>query len=283
MIPLYVMLCPDPVVLLGTVNRIARSYFIGPVIVGIVALAGTTASEYLFDVEDLFEYPDYGLWGVSFAWNCMWWSLLLLASSRPQKVDTIKTTRVPIRALPVLGFLFLFAMAPYVGLRNYPALAMFSNLRTEGHWPNHFFPSVDLFGYQKDYAFVVSSNFGPLRDVQVNLGELFPKKLTSVATSFNLSTEFYICPPVWMSDETAFRPFSIPFIEMRRRVAKSLPIANDTFIEYIRFKPGTEPAQLRFDADSIDEHKELTTPLSVMEEYLVRFRSFDDNYSPCRH
>ena len=282
MVPLYVLLSPNRSALLSVVNRAADSRLIGPAMTCLLAISGRSASSLLLN-EHLFEYPNYGLWGVSIAWNLMWWIFLIYSCIVSRPVP--KKCSLPMRATPIICFIFLFAMTPYVGLRNYPALAMFSNLRTEGIKPNHFLPSIDLFDYQNDYVTVTATNFRPIQDLQVNLGQLFPDKLKSAAKTFNLSTEFYICPPQWMQSthQVDFKPFSVPFIELRRRMSIQSRPADRNFIEFIRFKSESAPTFHWVDGESSDTFEELFRPLSFFEKYFVRFRSYDDDYSPCRH
>ncbi|MDA9189438.1 hypothetical protein N9O57_00485 [bacterium] len=51
----------------------------------------------------------------------------------------------------VWGFLFVFSLFPYLGLRNLGTFAMFSNLKNIGGVNNHFFiPQFDVFPFLKD-------------------------------------------------------------------------------------------------------------------------------------
>jgi hypothetical protein len=288
MIPLYVMLCPNPAVLTSNIQTILESKALKTILMGCIAWGWSSAGSVLVGESDLFEYPNYGMWGISVVWNIFWWSLILFSCfSRP--ASTKFESRYPsATAVPILLILVVFAMSPYVGLRTYPALAMFSNLRTEGRNPNHFFPSFDLFGYQSDYVRVLDTNVAPLVDLQIDLGSEFPDSLKSIVRSFNLSSEFYICPPRWTeSKPRIFRPFNVPFVEVRRRVqsmnrSQELSTTN-TFIEFIRYQPGKTSRQTRFNLSDSELSHEIFTPLNWFEETFVRFRSFDDEYSPCRH
>lgn len=116
----------------------------------------------------------------------------------------------------------LFGLTPYLGLRNYPALAMFSNLRVEAGRSNHLFigDDFDLTGWQRDYVTVHDTDIPALQLLQIDLGQRFtPATLRSLA-SVNVSAEFWITPPLsaWPYPPTrAFVPYSAPFLELRRR------------------------------------------------------------------
>ena len=290
MVPLYVVLVPGDS-LRVLINRMRSSLVVTGALLAILVISSTSASMLLFEEINLFEYPPYGLWGVSVAWNCIWWTVIVAATIGSGGMDSSvwNALRPNIMVRSVVLFLLIFALTPYVGLRNYPALAMFSNLRTEGSRPNHWVPSYDFFGYQRDWVRVTSTNFGPVRDLQINLGHMFPAKLLHSAATFNVSSEFYICPPTWESDIHTFVPFNTPFIEIRRRVSSfdwakydSAEIG-ELFIEYERYLGGSKLDTVRFSSFGLARHSELTEPLSWFEKYLVRFRTFSEEYSPCRH
>ena len=146
MVPLYTILCPNSERLLSVVNRLMSSRIFIAIIVGLFSLFWMSAPVMLLGERELFEYPNYGLWGVSVLWNSVWWIVILFASLASISERELVSIFPPIKAWPVLLFLTLFALSPYIGLRTYPALAMFSNLRTEGNRPNHFLLDFDLFG-----------------------------------------------------------------------------------------------------------------------------------------
>ena len=287
MVPVYVMLVPETVDLESVINRVTCSGTAMGMVVAALAIAYMQAPYLLFGERDLFEYPDYGLWGVSLVWNCLWWTALVYANLRAVKsraVGVVGPCKTPILAKLVLACLVTFAMTPYIGLRNYPALAMFSNLRTEGPNPNSFMPSHDLFGYQKDWVEIRSSNFKPIQDMQIDLGKLFPGKLMHTLTQLGLSSEFYICPPKWplTNPENSFTPFNVPFIEVRRRLSRG-DLPDGIFVEYVRhFPDGAERREI-FKSDYAYSEQDILQPLTLFEDILVSFRTFRNDYSPCRH
>ncbi len=281
------MLVPSGSTLLSIVNRVLESIISRSIVIGTVAVFGYNASSILFGESDMFEYPNYGLWGASLAWNCLWWSAVVLACVNT-RTDTHILARPPIMSCFIIFSLFVFAITPYVGLRNHPALAMFSNLRTEGRNPNQWVPSYDVFGYEEDWVTVTDTNFQPVRDLQVNLGKWFPPKLTEALGELGLSDEFYICPPKWPSDRPQdFVPFNIPYIELRRRVSSGAWPDDDSedpvFVAFERNSPNRPIEKYRVDSTTSASQIELRRPLSWFEKYFVRFRSFSNEYSPCRH
>jgi hypothetical protein len=70
-------------------------------------------------------------------------------------------------ALPAVvgtGLILLSGVSPYLGLGTDRALAMYSNLRTEGGRSNHFVvpTGFQIAPYQRDLVQVLESNFPPL-------------------------------------------------------------------------------------------------------------------------
>ena len=250
------------------------------------------ASKYLFGEDELFEYPNYGLWAVSVLWNSIAWLVVLFSlsfySSTQNNVEKQRSLGMRYSTRLILLGLFVFGLTPYIGLRNYPALAMFSNLRTEGSHPNHWFPSWDLFGYQTDYVEIVSTNIKSVKNIEVDLGKMFPKKLKETNDLFGLSSEFYICPPKWpyevpeVEDEVLF---SVPWIELRRRMnsLKIDALDDNAYVEYIRRRPGKADSHYILQKSKLDQESEVMRPLGFFETWFVKFRSFSNRYSPCRH
>ncbi len=298
MVPLYVMILPEDCGLSDLVQRVTAGWWKKAIGVALIALGHRFAPQLLFNEQELFEYPNYGLWGVSLVWNLIGWTLLIASLvksllSNPKKLNKGKSSTEPaqlrLSSKLLILFLFGFAMTPYIGLRNYPALAMFSNLRTEGSNPNSWNVfEVDLFEYQKDYVTVTHSNMTAIHNLQVNLGDLFPDQLKHANDLFNVSNEFYICPPQWPHPEKharMFKSFNIPFIELRRRIAHvdwttHAPIT----VAYTRHHTdGRIEKGVMFNSSQAKPDDEIMKRLSLFEKYFVRFRSFSNEYSPCRH
>lgn len=290
MVPLYILLLPESVKIEQYVSLLVSKLWVkGSVILGIL-LSHQYASFLLFDELSLFEYPDYGLWSTFFVWNCAWWCIIIrnyFLRHEPQGKTTVSNP-LPRTSILVLTSLSLFAMSPYIGLRNYPALAMFSNLRLEGSNPNTWMPSYDLFGYMTDWIEIIDGGNPATSGIQFDLGEMFPSKLKRTNTKLGLSNEFYICPPRSISNpdlELSFEHFSVPSIEVRRVLStKRHDPSNRTMIfNYIHhYKNGTI-AKKCFNSDTVDETDNLIQPLSLFEKLFVRFRTFSEQYSPCRH
>ena len=286
MVPMYLLMVPRECQGVENFWNWWTNWRIGIAVV-IVAFVSQNATRVLFNEQDLFEYPNYGLWAISVIWNSVAWTVMmysLLSVGRSGK--SIGSSRPRPMAYCVILGLLIFGLTPYIGLRNYPALAMFSNLRTEGSNPNHWVPSWDLLGYQKDYVEVLDTNIDVVRDMQVNLGTLFPQKLKETNTLLGLSNEFYICPPKWPYEnpDGLQTPFSVPFIELRRRLSKTRDsLSHDSFVEYVRHRPGLNNSHVLLRMSDISDGTDVFKALSWFEELFVKFRTFSDSYSPCRH
>jgi hypothetical protein len=194
MVPIYILLVPESVEIEKPVNYLMSRLWVKALIPMVLFLANMYAPSLLFQQATLFEYPNYGLWSCFFVWNCMWWSIIIfqcLQSRSPKCSSSMLAQPNPLSAIIIVS-LFLFAMSPYVGLRTYPALAMFSNLRVEGSNPNHWMPSNDLFGYMRDWAEITEAHHSTVLNMQVDLGQMFPEKLKSTNARFGISNDFYI-------------------------------------------------------------------------------------------
>jgi len=292
MVPIYVMLVPDMCGLETRVgDLILRNGIAQICLVGIIAAAAQWGPRLLFQEDDLFEYPNYGLWGVSVVWNCVFWVLIILSvivgpiRGQPRRT-TIRSSGCGWITILILISLAGFGLTPYIGLRNYPALAMFANLRTEGTKPNHWIGGIDLFQYQRDYVIVHETNIESIMKMQINLGELFPVKLKDTNDMFGLSNEFYICPPKWPFDRPSykFRTFNVPFIELRRRLTSvNWADVPQGYVKYTRVRPDGSKLDEFFRSEKLEASWHLLQPLSWFERYFVKFRTFSDEYSPCRH
>jgi hypothetical protein len=192
----------------------------------------------------------------------------------------------------VINIAHCIGICPYLGIRNYPALAMFSNLRTEGNSPNHLIlPSLNILNLQKDSITIHSTNLKSLQNYQINLAVYFTDHSTEFNKVMGISNEFWITPPAaaWsISDDkdTKILPYSIPLIELRKHVSNQL---SQKF--YVDFSINHENKTLTFDSQKYRERSEnrsdvydlIVTPVSFYDRILFRFRSFDNSYSPCRH
>ena len=289
MVPIYVFLVPLDKGLESLVSSLlARKVVVA--FLGIVfGVAWQFAPRVMFGTADLFEYPNYGLWSCSLVWNLLAWSIVVYVCVGPSSDGFRRLSNPTSNPSPpspssrpstiLILFLFsLFPLSPYIGLRNYPALAMFANLRTEGTQPNTWLPMWDLFGHQKDWVEIRATNFAPLANFQIDLGELFPDKLKNACTQFGLSSQFQIAPPRWEGPALSFVPFSVPFVEVRRKVLGNLAQWNKgVYVDFVRHFPDGRVEAGRLDQASV------MTPLSVVERLFVKFRSFSEEYSPCRH
>jgi hypothetical protein len=110
--------------------------------------------------------------------------------------------------------------------------------------------------------------------MQVDLGSFFDSRTGGLLEENSLSKEFYVVPPKWNHPRPlSFKPFSVPYIELRRRISSNKSPG------YVEYRRGGKT--LSYNTTVGDE--ELQRSLDVFENIAVRFRTFDDSYSPCRH
>lgn len=66
----------------------------------------------------------------------------------------------------MLPVVFLDGMSPYLGLKTETSFAMYSSLRTEGEWNNHFFmPALRVTDYQDDLVEILETDNERLQDM----------------------------------------------------------------------------------------------------------------------
>ena len=66
----------------------------------------------------------------------------------------------------MLPVVFLNGMSPYLGLKTETSFAMYSSLRTEGEWNNHFFmPALRLTDYQDDLVEILETDHPRLQEM----------------------------------------------------------------------------------------------------------------------
>lgn len=220
--------------------------------------------------EELFEYPPYAMWAPGVVWCIM--------------VSITDCYCIPMKQ----------------------ALAMFSNLRTAGG-SNHLFlaDDFDFIGWQRDYVTIHETSIPALRFAQVDLGPLFTRSTRSALQGANIDSEFWITPPLvaWPYPPTRdFVAYSMPYLELRRRLA---PLRSGNSTGYVRYTRTLARARLNMPwlwhmlgipnrahdevianiTYNVSEggDAELEQPLPQWQSLLFRFRTFDVEYSPCRH
>ena len=304
--------------------------------------------------SDHFEYPPYFSWELGCLWVVLAFSGLslaaLLALPASEHVATVqrnvteerpgrrsRSTKLPIqmgiqmgarqmgirmgarrRLLTLLPAVMLLAVgvAPYIGIRTHPALAMFSNLRIEGGASNHWLMGqgaglgaraaaknassssaaahdVLLSGYGPEVAIeIVETDLLTLRDVQVNLAPLLPASTLATLRRLGLASEFYISPPAWGHPPTEpFRPFAVPLVEVRLRIARAAAQGLDFFVKYRRVggdglpghRAATRVYRRRKGKRTAGSDAALDEPVPALRAVLHRYRTFDTSYAPCRH
>ena len=203
----------------------------------------------------------------------------------------------------------LVGCAPYLGVRNYPAFAMFSNLELEGGASNHWLISPTtlrtlrtLSGLAADREhsatsalYILDTDLPSLRHLQVNLAPLLPPATLQALQRAHVAAEFYITPPRWSAPlPEPFRPYAVPAIEVRRRVAPAAAAAESGgppfYVRYSLVEEGAVEHTIVYEYSWHAGQRNhsgggppLDAPLSAWRAWLHRFRSFDPGYSPCRH
>lgn len=306
MAPIYVWVVPDHV---GAILEMCRPWV--ALIAVVFALVSSVWTQLMASDlavgETPFEYPPYGMWAPGVVW-CNFAFVAIITSTVVTKGSperpSVRTRR---GLLPGLAT-FLLGLCPYLGIRNYPALAMFSNLRTEGGLSNHHFirDDFDVIGWQRDYVTLHETDIRVLQIMQVDLAPLFTPATKRALKDVDVAEEFWITPPpnAWPYPLTReFHAYSMPFLELRRRISTLKLAANATgTVRYTRTvaratlsmpwlwrilgleNPETDVirANLSYDLRSGGD-AELEEPLPWWLATVARFRSFDAGYSPCRH
>lgn len=287
MVPMYVLLLPTESFQL--IQALTENVFI---LAGIVALSSVSIQygvlSVLGDEPMPLEYPAYGLWTICLIWNIVVWVFILYAAlgiKVPYSSLNYHTLSFSRGGTYTATLLFLIGVCPYLGVRNYPALAMFSNLITEGNAGNHLvLPSFGIIKYQQDTVRIHSTDLKSLQNYQVNLGLYFSKRTQMFNIAYGVSNEFWITPPSWTAPDNRvvpFIPYSIPVIEFRKHL--STHIAKSFYVNFTRNSDPSPSMFISTDPSSVERHGDLAAPVSWLQRIVFRFRSFDASYSPCRH
>ena len=273
-----------------------------------------------------FEYPPYFSWELGVLWTlCAFGGIAAVAllvdvphvdeeaassASPSQPTAPMSTTRRLLALLPAL-LTFAISSGTYLGIRNYPSFAMFSNLLLEGGSSNHWlvgptrhtydaghagdgtvwwWQSLSPAEYGPDDAIeIVQTNLPAIRDLQINLAPLLPPAVLSAFASTNVSAEFYITPPKWpYAPPEAFRPFAVPVVEVRRRLAVAAGEVSDFFVRYRTVVDGRALGRVREyrrrrGVRTPASDARLEAPLSRWRAMLHKYRAFSVGAAPCRH
>ena len=289
MVPLYVLLLPKES--FGLVQKLTSNIWIfGSGLAAMSMLVQCSLQQVLRGEKMPLEYPAYNLWTISIIWNIVSWAVILYAALGIQSsysslhFPTLLHTR---RGVYLASFLGFIGVCPYLGIRNYPALAMFSNLRTEGNAANHLLlPKLGILNYQYDTVKIHNTDLKSLLNYQVNLAEYFSEHTKTFNAAHGIRNEFWITPPSWTAPDSRpipFVPFSIPVIEFRKHLSMHRSSSQGFYVNYTR---NSDPESTLFNSsDLVDLNSEadILSPVSWWQRALFRFRSFDSDYSPCRH
>ncbi|KAL1528897.1 hypothetical protein AB1Y20_010219 [Prymnesium parvum] len=253
-----------------------------------------------------FEYPPYFSWELGILWLLVAFGAMTAAAVLAPIVPAAPSSQPPIgklrRAMAVAPSMCILAISSttYLGVRNHPSFAMFSNLVVEGgvsnHWLIRHHPVSSGWmasdQYNAHHAIeILKTDLPSLRDLQINLAPLLPGHVLDAFHWANVSAEFYITPPGWSYSPTErFRPFAVPVVEVRRRIAAAILQGKDVYLKYRVFgnrttqKPGAVRKYRRKGGKLLSgSDASLGEPLPHLRAALHRFRTFDMTYSPCRH
>jgi hypothetical protein len=326
MAPFYVMgLIPDEVgIVASAFVKVSSSLHVLTLEVLVVAVAVGKAIQ-MAAASDRFEYPPYFAWELGILWSLVVFGILagigLFAprsylSGPPSSSSTADTPQkkktMTWKPLRLIGCLFpsfvLLAVAtmPYLGIRNHPALAMFSNLDIGGGFSNHLLiqdskqPMTRIrlpewllpHEYSSDSAILIlDTNFSSLKLLQVNLTPLLPPDARHHIDRVGACPDFYLAPPSWKAPPTEpfVQGFVVPTVEIRRRLSAN---TRDGFLRYQWVVDG-KPAGPTFvyrqhlgkviRDDDDDNVSSLDKPLPYFRGALHRFRPLDLRRAVCRH
>ena len=129
--------------------------------------------------------------------------------------------------------------------------------------------------------------------LQVNLAPLLPTRSLAALSALNVSARFYITPPAWPARPTErFRPYAVPVVEVRRRLADAARLArldgSSLVLRYQRIEGGSLGVvrEYRRRGGKLSKASDpmLERPLPSVYASLYRFRTFDlDEEQSCRH
>jgi hypothetical protein len=129
-----------------------------------------------------------------------------------------------------------------------------------------------------------------LRTAQVNLAPLLPHRTVDALVRLGINPEFHITPPAWGYPPTtpSFVPYTVPPIEVRRRVSAAARDGSDFYVKYRWVRGGSvDPALhtlvVKGGVVVKGAGSGLDVGLSAFDAWLRRFRTFDVGSSPCRH
>jgi len=263
-----------------------------------------------------FEYPAYFAWELGALWVICAFGALTYAAvavmggdsgGSPMRGDeaSLRGLRRGVAGIRVLApavFIFAVSASTYIGVRTYPSFAMFSNLRVEGGASNHWVftssapsSSFDVIaaGMDKTYRYgvlVTDTDLPSLTSAQVNLAPLLPHRTVDALVRLGINPEFHITPPAWGYPPTtpSFVPYTVPPIEVRRRVSAAARDGSDFFVKYRWVRGGSvDPALHTLVVKGGGVVKGagsgLDVGVSAFDAWLRRFRTFDVGSSPCRH
>ncbi|KAL3927546.1 MAG: hypothetical protein SGPRY_002774 [Prymnesium sp.] len=253
-----------------------------------------------------FEYPAYFSWELGLLWLvCAFGGIVAVALLAPPELQSLSAASAShskprlMLALAPAALIFAICSATYLGLRTYPSFAMFSNLLIEGGASNHWivrhpvqWAALTPSEYSPHHAIqILETDLASLRDLQINLAPLLPPHVLRAFRFANVSAEFYITPPAWKYPATeTFRPFSVPVVEVRRRLSEAARSGQDVYVRYAYMN-----VSRAIESKNVYEYVRrgglllpgsdvsLEKPIPMLRDLLHRYRTFDLSYSPCRH
>jgi len=248
--------------------------------------------------DAFYEYPPYGAYSLGVAWLALWFSAIAVAlwTPLPESSTLLLDVKEPERVWPLSALalvcpvgVLVVGLMPFLGLRTYPAFAMFSNLRVEGCASNHLLLPQLAAGYTEDFVEVHDTDIPALQAFQVDLSRLYHAPTRKFLADAGLTPALWICPPNWTTP-TPFQPFFLPSIALRRLLTRpGFPhtgggVGSAAVTVYQKCQRGRHlrlkwPLSKTVDA----EFASLLRPLTHWEAAVARFRAFDLHSSVCRH
>mmetsp|Transcript_8447 Transcript_8447/g.11954 ORF Transcript_8447/g.11954 Transcript_8447/m.11954 type:complete len:185 (+) Transcript_8447:1-555(+) len=179
----------------------------------------------------------------------------------------------------------LIGLTPYLGVRTYPAFAMFSNLRIEQNSNHWFMPSWDrIYPHSDDLVSVtvVDTDLKKLASYQVDLAPYYPEVTQAKLLNAGIMPSLWICPPSWNFTIQKFKEYSIPQFELHRAVRTAVETQKRPF--FVKYRIRGQEKMFRVLGDgTIEGDKSLVKDIPFFKDTLYRFRSFDPETDLCRH
>eukprot|EP00472_Partenskyella_glossopodia_P007880 CAMPEP_0197520320 /NCGR_PEP_ID=MMETSP1318-20131121/5644_1 /TAXON_ID=552666 /ORGANISM="Partenskyella glossopodia, Strain RCC365" /LENGTH=382 /DNA_ID=CAMNT_0043071813 /DNA_START=469 /DNA_END=1620 /DNA_ORIENTATION=- len=236
------------------------------------------------------EYPPYSQYPLGVSWVvCIGVLNSLAAIKYPSKADVLSSSSSSSSSSLTSNLMFLLILLigalPYLGVRTYPAFAMFSNLRVEERSNHWFLPSWENNTFLHSLSHtqpvrILDTNLNSLRAFQIDLAPYYPQSTLDALKDLKLESALWICPPAWKHLLPEFRAFSIPLFELHRAVVDAVT-RNETF--YVDYRRGGVQQRFERSEKAVEGDLGLLESIPWWKRAVFRFRAFDVNDDTCRH